>query len=248
MRTLFSIVTIFLISPFLYAQDQAQDGTGFSMGGTSSNFFHYTLWDIILAVLVVFGFIFTYFLARYASGLQSDIKRVGKDRSIGMPLQAESSNSKIEKLENEIRQVRNLVRDSKEQQLVQEKRGYEEKPIEVEFMLSPKPAGEIFYMATPSGEKSFDISAKTETFKATQSLYKFTVDSVNNNHATFIFQSDETGISDSVNSPHIYIEPVCDPQNALNQNAKRITTIRPGTAEKRNDKWMVLTKAQIKYE
>jgi len=244
MRILLSIVAIIFICPVLYSQN---DSTEFHLQNTSADFFHYTLWDIILAILIAIVFICIYFLVRYSSSLGLEIKRVGKSKIANLSQLEQYSNPNIVKLQNEMKQLRDLVRDSKEQ-LVLEKIEYEEKAVEVEFKLPPKPAEDVFYMATPNGEKSFDISAKTEVFKATQSLYKFTINNSNRDQATFAFQSDDTGIRDSVNSPHIYIEPVCDPQNALNQNAKRIITLRPGTAEKRNDKWIVLTKAQIKYE
>jgi hypothetical protein len=127
----------------------------------------------------------------------------------------------------------------------------EEKSPEVLFEV-PKaniPQSIVFYMATPNKEDgSFDISSQTETFKPTQSLYKFTVDNSNSSKAKFEFFSDEAGIRDSIDSPQTYIDPVCEPQNARNPNAKKIITTSPGTAEKRNDKWVKITKAKIKYE
>lgn len=127
----------------------------------------------------------------------------------------------------------------------------EEKSPEVLFEV-PKanfPQSIVFYMATPNKEDgSFDISSQTETFKPTQSLYKFTVDNSNSSKAKFEFFSDEAGIRDSIDSPQTYIDPVCEPQNARNPNAKKIITTSSGTAEKRNDKWVKITKAKIKYE
>jgi hypothetical protein len=127
----------------------------------------------------------------------------------------------------------------------------EEKSPEVLFEV-PKaniPQSIVFYMATPNKEDgSFDISSQTETFKPTQSLYKFTVDNSNSSKAKFEFFSDEAGIRDSIDSPQTYIDPVCEPQNARNPNAKKIITTSSGTAEKRNDKWVKITNAKIKYE
>lgn len=118
---------------------------------------------------------------------------------------------------------------------------------EIVLEVPPKPAQEIFYMATPD-QNNFDLSSLSNSFKPTQSLYEFTVDNQDKSKASFIFYSDEVGIKDAVNYPHRYLEPVCEPQNALNQNAKSITTIKPGIAEKRNNQWVVTTKAKIKYE
>jgi len=105
---------------------------------------------------------------------------------------------------------------------------------------------EVFYMSVPNEDGTFDVGGKTTKESA---LYEFIVDAQNQSLAKFSFAARDTKIIQSVvDYSQSYINPVCDPQNALNQNAKKITTIRPGTAEKRNDKWIVLTKAQIKYE
>jgi len=127
------------------------------------------------------------------------------------------------------------------------KNSFPEGNNEIELSVPPKPVQEEFYMATPD-QNTFDLSSLSQTFKPTQTLYKFTVDAYIKSKATFVFFSDEIGIKDAVNYPHRYLETVCDPQNALNQNAKSIITINPGIAEKRNDKWLVVTKAKIKYE
>ena len=230
---------------FLAGQDLHSQHTTNTVG--LHNLWNFSAWDIILGILIIVSFVLIYAVGRMVSDVDNEVKKTKKNYIEREPNNNYQLENRIEKLENEVRQFRNEKRDSIANLNAVEKVIYEERPVEIDLKLPPKPAEEVFFMATPSGEKSFDVSAKTESFKATQSLYKFTVAS-NTNNATFVFQSDDTGIRDSVNSPHIYIEPVCEPQNALNQNARRITTTRPGTAEKRNDKWIVINKAQIKYE
>ncbi|TDE04281.1 hypothetical protein [Flavobacterium sandaracinum] len=157
-----------------------------------------------------------------------------------------NENSRIEKLERNIKNLEFTISKLSSPTIYKE-----EKSPEVLFEV-PKayiPQSIVFYMATPNKEDgSFDISSQTETFKPTQSLYKFTVDNSNSSKAKFEFFSDEAGIRDSIDSPQTYIDPVCEPQNARNPNAKKIITTSPGTAEKRNDKWVIITNAKIKYE
>lgn len=154
-------------------------------------------------------------------------------------------NNKILDLENKNKDL-NAVLNNKTQKNITTN-AIPEISNEIELRVPPKPVQEIFYMATPD-QNNFDLSSYSNIFKPTQSLYEFTVDTQDKSKASFIFYSDEIGIKDAVNYPHRSILPVCEPQNALNQNAKSIITINPGIAEKRNDKWVVTTKAKIKYE
>ncbi|RZJ70286.1 hypothetical protein [Flavobacterium sp.] len=225
--------------------------TNMELPDTQPDFFGAHFFELILSFLLLVIFVLLYFLNSKVTKVHGKQKKQSDQKAL--VVQPSSSgdnpradNSKFDRLEQEISALKNQLRDLKPSVSVAQPVKQEERPVEVDFKLPPKPAETVFFMATPSGEKSFDVSAKSDQFRATQSLYKFTL--TGEEKASFVFQSDDTGIRDSVNSPHIYIDPVCEPQNALNQNAKRITTVLAGSAEKRNDKWIVITKAQIKYE
>lgn len=118
----------------------------------------------------------------------------------------------------------------------------------IELKVPEKPKQEVFYMATPNEDGSFEVSSRSDEFRATQSLYQFVINSNDTTKASFTFYSDEAGIRDAVNYPHTYIAPVCEPDNALNQNARQILTIQPGLAEKRNTRWIVTQKTKIRYQ
>lgn len=122
-----------------------------------------------------------------------------------------------------------------------------EQPVTVPMpMVKQEPISDTFYMAAPNGDGTFDINGNTSKEVA---LYEFIVDLKNPLKAEFSFIASDTKIIQSVvDYSQTYINPACDAQNALNQNAKRIITLYPGTAERRNDKWIIITKAQIKYE
>lgn len=123
-----------------------------------------------------------------------------------------------------------------------------EKPYEFTLSVPEKPKFEGFYMSTPNPDGSFEINQQTDSFKPTVSLYKFNIDKSSPAKATFEFNSDSAGIIDSLNSPKTFVEPVCYQENDAFFGAKQIITTQPGTAEKRNDKWVVVTKAKIKYQ
>jgi len=127
---------------------------------------------------------------------------------------------------------------------------YEEKSHEINLSI-PKPADiQIFYMPTPNPDGSFEGSFRTEAFRPTVSLYKFTVDANNNSKARFEFHSDEFSTKDVLNNPKTYLEPVCYETNNPFAGAKKIITIIPGTAIKSGERWVVgkNDRAQIKYE
>ena len=177
-------------------------------------------------------------------------RRIKKDESPNLAsphiIQSSNESSKIGKLEKDVKNIQDWIANHNSTAITME-----EKSPELILTL-PKPKvtqSVVFYMATPNKEdSSFDISSQTETFKPTQSLYKFTIDNSNSSKAKFEFFSDEAGIRDSIDSPQTYLDPVCEPQNARNPNAKKIVTTSPGTAEKRNYKWVKITNAKIKYE
>lgn len=127
---------------------------------------------------------------------------------------------------------------------------YEEKSPEIDLSL-PKPAEvQIFYMSTPNPDGSFEASHRTDAFRPTVSLYKFTVDAHNNAKARFEFHSDESSIKDVLNNPKTYLEPVCHETNNPFSGARKIHTLSPGLAVKSGERWVVEknNRAQIKYE
>lgn len=124
----------------------------------------------------------------------------------------------------------------------------EEKSPVVTFTMSEKPKKVELFMSTPNIEGSFDTTYISDVFRPTISLYKFTLDTINNQKATFEFNSDDIGTSDALNNPKTFIEPVCYEMNDSFPGARQIITVESGVAEKRNDKWVVITKAQIKYQ
>jgi hypothetical protein len=105
---------------------------------------------------------------------------------------------------------------------------------------------DTFFLSTPNSDGSFNESSALSAYKDGATIYRFT--KVSKNRARF--QIDEKGASAklALQYPDKNIDPVCDPINAFNPNATRITTVEQGEAELQNDKWAVNKKAKIRYE
>lgn len=220
----------------------------------SSAFFSFNFWTLFLTFLFLIVIVLHIILSRKISAVEKNLEnKFGKlknDNSRPLSLLPTDYSSKIKNLENQIRDVEYQLKNSTQKNNSNHTETNTITPKtnnEIELKVPPKPIQEVFYMATPN-QNNFDVGSLSTAFKPTQSLYEFTIDTNNKSKASFIFHSDEVGIRDAVNYPHTYIDPVCESQNALNQNARNINTIKPGIAEKRNDKWVVTTKAKIKYE
>ena len=234
-----------------YSDDIKQPNLN-SENPTSSKF------NIWVAILFVLTFTIAILLIRIYILLDKKIrnlsaridKTIKKEQLLNTHSPHDTQNSKetlrILKLESTVKYLEHSISKLTFTSISKEEKSPE---LILEISKTHTPQRITFYMATPNKEDgSFDISGQTDMFKPTQSLYKFTVDESNKSKAIFVFDSDEIGISEAVNTPHRYLDGVCEIENARNPNAKKIVTTTPGTAEKRNDKWVVTIKAKIKYE
>lgn len=102
----------------------------------------------------------------------------------------------------------------------------------------------IMYAKAPNEKGEFKSSDVNENKDG--KFYIFTLNS--NNETQFEFYNTQNNAIKAVDSPEIFLFPVNDSVAALNQNAKKIITNKPGIAIKQDDKWIVKDKAQITYE
>lgn len=99
----------------------------------------------------------------------------------------------------------------------------------------------VFYKHAPHESGYFDVDNNVNIGDA---VFKFIVNKNNPNLASFEILKDNKRLI--LDYPNKYIKPICDELNALNQNAVDIL-VTPGQVEKRENKWVIKTKAQIKY-
>jgi hypothetical protein len=107
---------------------------------------------------------------------------------------------------------------------------------------------ETLYAPIPNKDGSFTATNVTSIENQSSSFYKFTIIDNLSQKATFEFLNVERAIKDATSSPELILNPVCKIKNALNQNAKRIKTLKQGTVVKKDDKWIVDQQAEIEYE
>ncbi|OAD45910.1 hypothetical protein LPB303_06380 [Polaribacter atrinae] len=121
-----------------------------------------------------------------------------------------------------------------------------QKTSQVKSISQPKPkeTQKFAFAKTPVSDKvfnAFDVNDDKDG-----KFYKFTLKE--NNQAEFQFFNTENSAKRALNAPDSFLYPACEETEPLNQNAKKIITIKPGIAIKQDDKWIVKEKAQITYE
>jgi len=150
---------------------------------------------------------------------------------------------KIKSLEDKIKSLESEVKSLKDIKIQSEKDVLS--PV-VTFEVPKTPIvtqeDEIFYRHAPHESGYFDTDNDVNLNDA---VFKFVINKNNPDLASFeIIKNQKKLILDY---PNKYIKPVCDELNALNQNASNIF-VTSGTVEKRNNQWVVKSKATIKYE
>ena len=109
-----------------------------------------------------------------------------------------------------------------------------------------EPKTEILFLSTPNSDGSFNESSASNTYKDGASIYRLM--KTGSANAKFQIDEKETSIKLALQYPDKNIDPVCDAENAFNPRANRISTIKMGEAELQNGKWIINSKALIRYE
>jgi hypothetical protein len=105
-------------------------------------------------------------------------------------------------------------------------------------------ASEIFYMAGPVNNY-FPNTAKSPTKENT--VYKFKLKD-NKQEATYEIHTLGAPVNEILSMAESYIKPACDEENLPTLGVRNIITKKLGTASLDGDKWIIKTKAIIKYE
>jgi len=109
-----------------------------------------------------------------------------------------------------------------------------------------EPKTEILFLSTPNSDGSFNESSASNTYKDGASIYRLM--KTGSANAKFQIDEKETSIKLALQYPDKNIDPVCDAENAFNPRANKISTIKMGEAELQNGKWIINSKALIRYE
>lgn len=108
----------------------------------------------------------------------------------------------------------------------------------------PGEGADVFYMAGPVNNY-FPNSAKSFTKENT--VYRFKV-SANKQDAEFELHTSGAPINEIVQLAESYIKSACDEENLPSYPVKNIITKKAGQAILEGDKWIIKSKALIRYE
>lgn len=172
---------------------------------------------------------------------------VQKQISFNRNAQENSSNT------SEIRDLHNRIRDLETQigTLNQNHKLTQPAPIQTtsgsdQEVSQPEPKIETLFLSTPNSDGSFNESSASNTYRGGASIYRLT--KTGTFHAKFEIDEKETSIKLALQYPDKNIDPVCDAENAFNPKSTRISTKKMGEAELQNGKWIINSKAVIRYE
>ena len=105
-----------------------------------------------------------------------------------------------------------------------------------------------FYFSSPSQDGSFNDKFRSKVFKPNASMYRFFAQGMNAYEAEFEFISSKDTLTDALNYPERYLDPVCESTNQFKSDSTRIITIQKGKVRLESEKWVLVLKAKIKYE
>ena len=104
-----------------------------------------------------------------------------------------------------------------------------------------------FYLSMPEGERTFSNQTKHSKLESGRSIYEAI--EINSTKAKFRICNNQDSINRALNNLDKCIKTVCDELNPPDGATKIITVADgDGIIELQNDKWIVITKAKIRYE
>lgn len=108
----------------------------------------------------------------------------------------------------------------------------------------------VLYFPGPSLDGTFRVDSYSQSKRINISIYRFEIQSEQSTTAQVFFDPDfEMAFSRALNFPDSTILPICIEENAFNQKAKKIETIKPATARLNGDIWEIREedKMRIRY-
>lgn len=228
---------------------------------TKNNFFsssNFNFWTLLPLLLFLFLFIL---LANKISSLNSRISRRKKELNLledklahGNEFKQETGFS-ISDIDKRINSSDKMTSIEEKVRFIMEKMDVlvgsastlsnTVKPLNEVVVTRNDNDGNVFYMSAPSNNY-FSITAKSLSKENT--VYKFILNP-NKNEALFeIHLMGGVSVSEIAKRRESYLKPACDEENIPPGNTKNIVTKKPGLAKLEGDKWIIITKATIRYE
>jgi hypothetical protein len=212
-------------------------------------FSSFTLWNLLSLLFLVCSLIFM--LSRI-SNLNDRIEKMKGDSRRMDVANINSNNNNLTHIADmdmindlkksilELNQKVDLIESKKDSSMINETQGNKKSLDEVQ----QKNNNNVFYMMKPV-DNYFPNSSKS--FNKSNTVYKFTV-SKNQTEAQYEIHVDQTTANDIAKRNEQYLKPACIEENMPNNEVKNIITLHKGLVSLEGDKWIIKTKAIIKYE
>ena len=215
--------------------------------------------DYLVLLAISLGILGLFLALRRKDNYEELLHRILESRRLKDMINSQNNSTSIgtrhsNSTSSEIRDMQERIRDLEAQinklnnqiQTLTESNPIKSAPLPYQEIRSPEPKSETLFLSTPNSDGSFNESSASNTYKDGASIYRFIkTGSVN---AKFQIDEKETSIKLALQYPDKNIDPVCDAENAFNPRANRISTIKMGEAELQNAKWIINSKAVIRYE
>lgn len=217
--------------------------------------------DYLVLLAIVLGILGLFLALRKRDNYEELLPRILESRRLKDMIHSQSNSTNSGTRHNnstssEIRDMQGRIRDLESQinrinndieKLKQPKSTYSSNPSNSnQEVRQPEPKTEILFLSTPNSDGSFNESSASNTYKDGASIYRLM--KTGSANAKFQIDEKETSIKLALQYPDKNIDPVCDAENAFNPRANRISTIKMGEAELQNGKWIINSKAVIRYE
>jgi hypothetical protein len=218
----------------------------------SSGFFSLNV-NILHVILVVIILFLLWLLKNNKSKSKNEpIRVVQQHKTCG---ECAYKNQKINSLQKNLTEI-NKAHQSllEENKRLKNPKAIEDSDVQINSLPTCEPRNttgkKILYFPGPSFAGTFRVDSASNTKKTNISIYRFELQSENSSTALVFFDPDlEMSFGRALNSPDKNILPICIEENAFNQQAKKIETIKPATARLNGDIWEIREedKMRIRY-
>jgi len=214
--------------------------------------------DYLVLLAIVLGILSLYLALRKSDNYEELMPRILNSDRLKDLIRSQNSPTRVsqnnQSINSDLRAANDRIGDldyqikvlkEKVEELTKEKSKQQTTQFSQEVR-QPESKTEILFLSTPNSDGSFNESSASNTYKDGASIYRLM--KTGNSNANFQIDEKETSIKLALQYPDKNIDPVCDPENAFNPRANRISTIKMGEAELQNGKWIINSKAVIRYE
>ena len=175
-------------------------------------------------------------------GLEKQMKTLAKQGKGQEPVDSRREiselNAQLNLLKRRVAQLENPVRPASDARPARDAKPPRREPP------PPPPQEQTFYMTLPINNYFLD---KSKSPTRDNTVYLFTT-KPDGTDATFTVHVSGTQLTDILSRTETFIKPACVEENLPSPGTRSIGNVQPGRAVLEGDKWVIKTKAVIRYE